>query len=63
MTDLQSCRVAELESCRDTCILHSLELLSCIMTESKSLGVAEASQGIANWGPVVSFLGNRGVGW
>ena len=55
---LQSCRVGELQR-----YIHSLELQSCIIEELLSPRVAEASQGIVNWGPKISWLGNRGVGW
>ena len=55
---LESCGVGEPQRC-----MHSLDLQSCIITELLSLRVAEAYQGIVNWEPGISGLGNRGVGW
>ena len=55
---LESCRVAEPQG-----YIHSLELQSCIITELLSPRVSEAYQGIVNWEPGISGLGDRGVGW
>ena len=62
----RSYRVTVLKNCRDAepqRFIHSLELQGYIITELLSPRVAEAYQGIVNWEPGISGLGNRGVGW